>query len=101
MSNKLREEIEQLKKQVATLKRELEYAWATLEFSDHKGYYTQADGWFDHCWEYRDIGAADYWLQDCHDIMDAKDLTEEELNKFGLLCTEQDYCPVCIKLAEE
>ena len=93
------EQKKQLKKQVANSKRELEYAWAVVDFSDRKGYYTQSDGWFDLCWEYRDIGAADFWL-DGHDMVYSENLTEEELNKFGRYCDDDDDCHVCIKLAE-
>ena len=100
MSKTLEEEMEQLKKQVATLKRELEYAWAVVDFSDRKGYYSQLDGWFDLCWKYRDIGAANYWEED-HNIHDSVNIDEEELNKFGRYCEDDDDCRVCIKLAEE
>ena len=94
------EQKKQLETQVATLKREIDYAWDVNQFIDPKGYGTDGHGWFDLCWKYRDIGAADFWLGG-HDIGDSENLTEEELNKFGRYCEDDDDCTVCIKLAEE
>ncbi|MEL0016034.1 MAG: hypothetical protein VW715_12515 [Rhodospirillales bacterium] len=94
------EQKKQLETQVATLKREIDYAWDVNQFIDPKGYGTDGDGWFDLCWEYRDIGAAEFWEQE-HDTEPHDDAAPELTNKFGYVCTEHDDCPVCIKLAEE
>ena len=86
MSEKLKEENEQLKKEVATLKRELQYAQEVIDFVDRKGYGRDGYEWFNLCWEYRDIGAANIWIEDHEDE--------------NFSCKDEE-CYVCIKLAEE
>ena len=94
------EKVMALVKESLELAREKEYAWAVCQFVDPKGYGTDGDGWFDLCWEYRDIGAAEFWEQE-HDTEPHEDAAPELTNKFGYVCTDHDTCPVCLKLAEE
>jgi len=99
------EKVVALVKESLELAREKEYAWAVVDFVDPKGYGTDGDGWFELCWEYRDIGAADFWLGD-HDLVGqrrekAESLDEEDLNEYGFHCVDGDYCQVCYMLANE
>lgn len=94
----------ELVKESLELAREKEYAWAVYHFVDPKGYGTDADGWFELCWQYRDIGAADLWEED-HDLVgqgrEEAEAVEEELNKYGFYCIDGDHCKVCYMLANE
>ena len=98
------EKVMALVKESLELAREKEYAWAVCQFVDPKGYGTDGDGWFELCWEYRDIGAAEFWEQD-HDLVgqgkEEAESVADELNKFGFYCADHEDCQVCYMIANE